>query len=373
MSVRSESSDVTFTTMSPNTLINDRYRLIDIIEHGDTGSVWVAFDVVLDREVAVKEIRPGRRAGRIRRLKREARSSARLSHPGVVPIHDVVEQGSRVWVVMKYVRAPSLQEIIDRDGPMAPGRAAEIGRQTLEALEAGHRAGVMHRAVRPSKILVTPENRVVLIGFGLARPTDTTGYSPPEGLSEGPAYDLWSLGATLYAAVEGHAPQNEAVREPRNAGPLSGVLKGLLTREPALRMTGAEALPLLAGISTAPPSLTSPGKNPQWDATVVFRASETGGDYEPVDWNLPVSLTKKHRHDSYVLKTSSRKPEPVQPPPAEEPRSVWQAFAEGFGGIFGLGGRRHEQLPPFESTLADDVHELCLALGLVHHDERPRE
>jgi hypothetical protein len=129
-------------------------------------------------------------------------------------------------------------------------------------------------------------------------------------------------------------------------------------------MTGAEALPLLAGISTVRPRA---GKN---DA-VVIRASETGGDYEPVDWNVPVSLTKKHRHDSFILKTTSRKP--VPPVPVEEHRSLWQAFADGLGGIFGVGGRRHEPLPPFESTLADDVHELCLTLGLSPNSERFRE
>jgi serine/threonine protein kinase len=372
MSVRAESSDVTCTAMSTNMLIKNRYRLVRTIKPGDGGSVWVAVDVQSDREVVVKEIRPRRRAAFVPRLIHEARLSARLRHPGVVEVHEVVKQDSRVWVVMDYVQAPSLQDIIDHEGPMPPNRAAAIGRQTLEALEAGHQAGVMHRAVRPSKILVAPDDQVFLIGFGLARLTDTAdpGYSPPEEATEGPASDLWSLGATLYAAVEGHAPLERPLQSgSRKAGPLSAVLEGLLIREPERRMTGAQALPLLADISTASPSLP-PGK----DGTVVFRAAEPGWGHEPVDWNRPVSLTKGHRHDSHILRATGRKAEPVQTVPVEEPRSIWQAFAEGFGGIFGVvGGRRREPLPPFESTLADDVHELCLALGLSPDTERFRE
>ncbi|MEO5875747.1 MAG: serine/threonine-protein kinase [Streptosporangiaceae bacterium] len=352
-------------------LIGGRYRLSGELGHGSAGSVWRALDVTLDREVVVREI-PVREE-----WMREARVSARLSHPGVVSILDVIEQESRLWIVMEYIRAASLQEIIDRDGPIAPRRVAEIGRQVLEALRAGHRKGIVHRDVRPSNVLITPEDRVVLLDFGLPpveEPRDGSGYWPPEvvtGEPAGPASDLWSLGATLYAAVEGRAP-NEPGRLPRNAGPLTGVLEGLLVREPALRMTGDQALPLLTDLSDAPPRTAHPGKETQWDAAVVFQA--TGDpDFEPVNWNLPVSRHKKHRHDPYILKTTTRQPVPPEPEPEPERRSPLRAFADGFGGVFGAVGHRSEPLPPFEATLADDVHELCVALGLTADSERFRE
>jgi serine/threonine protein kinase len=243
------------------------------------GTVWKAHDELLDRDVAVKEvllppeIGETERAQRYARTIREARSAARLSHPGVVTVHDVVEHEGRPWIVMELVSAPSLQNVIDTEGPLAPLRVAELGRQVLAALGAAHAAGIVHRDVKPSNVLMA-EDRAVVTDFGIAAlegDATLTGtgvligspaYIAPErarGESSGPAGDLWALGATLYAAVEGRSPYErsgpvstlaailaEEPPPPRNAGPLTAVLAGLLRRNPADRISAVEADRLLA-------------------------------------------------------------------------------------------------------------------------------
>jgi serine/threonine protein kinase len=286
-------------------LLGNRYQLFDAIGRGGMGVVWRAKDVMLDREVAVKEVSFGPGLSRserdilYQRTLREARASARLNHPNVVIVHDVVEQDSRPWIVMELVRAESLQDIIDREGTIAPWRAADIGRQVLEALRAAHRLGILHRDVKPSNILITAQNRVVLTDFGIAQMEgDVTltqtglvmgspAYIPPErvqGERAVPASDLWSLGATLYAAVEGRAPYErpdamaalsaaltEQVPPPRNAGQLTRVLEGLLVRQPALRMTGEQAAPLLRDVSASQPNPVPVAQATQFDETILDR------------------------------------------------------------------------------------------------------
>ncbi|GAB2849389.1 hypothetical protein GCM10022221_56030 [Actinocorallia aurea] len=282
-------------------LLGGRYRLLGEIGRGGMGAVWRARDTMLDRDIAVKEVTfgPGlsHREKEIlkQRTLREAKASARLNHPNVVTVHDVVEEEGRPWIVMELVPAPSLQDILDTERTIEPHRAAEIGVQVLEALRAAHARGILHRDVKPSNILITDgvPARVVLTDFGIAQMEgDVTltqtglvmgspAYIPPErvqGERATAASDLWSLGATLFAAVEGYAPYerpdamaalsaalSEPVPRPRNAGRLTRVLEGLLTREPSARMTGEQALPLLSDVSTSRP-------NPmptQFDETVL--------------------------------------------------------------------------------------------------------
>jgi len=191
------------------------------------GTVWRAWDEVLDREVAVKELRisdglpPDERAKAYQRTHREARTAARLSHPGLVTVFDVAEEDGRPWIIMELVPARSLDQIIAHDGPLPPERAADAGRQLLAALATAHAAGVLHRDVKPSNVLLADGGRAVLTDFGIATfPGDpkltqtgmvmgSPGFTAPEriqGHPATPASDLWSLGATLYAAVEGHGP-----------------------------------------------------------------------------------------------------------------------------------------------------------------------
>src|SRR3954453_4232051 len=255
-------------------LVAERYRLLEPVGAGGMGRVWLARDEMLDRDVAVKEFVPpdwmtDEEQERLRdRTLREARSAARLNHPHVVRIYDVVHADGLPWIVMEYVPSRSLHQVIAEDGPFEPVRAARIGLDVLDALTAAHQAGVLHRDVKPHNVLISPDGRVVLTDFGLATFVDdgaVTGpglvvgspqYVSPERARDGASTvesDLWSLGATLYAAVEGRSPYaresamatlmslaTEEPDPPQRAGLLAPVLTGLLRREPVDRLTGDE-------------------------------------------------------------------------------------------------------------------------------------
>ncbi|MFY1656207.1 protein kinase domain-containing protein [Micromonospora sp. WMMD1274] len=269
-------------------LIAGRYRLLELVGRGGMGQVWRARDEELQREVAVKQVVPpnwlaeNERDELRARTLREARTSARLNHPNVVRVYDVVRVQGEPWLIMEYVPSRSLQEIIESDGPLPPGRAAEIGLSVLAALRAAHDAGVLHRDVKPANVLLARDGRVLLTDFGLAvfeggdgamtRPGLVLGspqYVAPERAAEGVSSveaDMWSLGATLHAAVEGRSPYARstamatlaalATRPPDpapHAGPLMPVLAGLLRRDPRTRLGHRETARLLgvAAVSEA--------------------------------------------------------------------------------------------------------------------------
>ena len=261
-------------------VVAGRYELLDLVGHGAMGTVWRARDLRLDRQVAVKEVcLPGPMTSQDRsvlreRSLREARVAARLTHPGVVTVHDVIEAEGSPWIIMELVPSRSLAQVLAEDGPLSPARAAALGMTLLEALGSAHAAGVVHRDVKPGNILVSPEDRAVLTDFGIAtldgdpRLTQagmvmgTPGFCAPErirGEPASPASDLWSLGATLYAAVEGRGPfegQGSAMAvlasivhgDPppaTRAGSLEPVILALMKRDPAARPDAAGARRLL--------------------------------------------------------------------------------------------------------------------------------
>ncbi|WP_249375033.1 serine/threonine-protein kinase [Streptomyces sp. I05A-00742] len=260
-------------------LLAGRYRLLGRLGSGGMGVVWHAFDKVLGREVAVKEVRAPEhlREADVRvlhaRLVQEARAAARISHPCVITVHDVVEEHGRPWIVMELVRGRSLADVLEHDGLLPPPEAARVGSAVLRALRSAHSAGVLHRDVKPANVLLEDGGRVVLTDFGIAlvegagtltRTGDVIGspdYLAPEralGKHPGTPSDLWSLGATLYAAVEGMSPFRRAsalgtlqavVHEdpppPRRAGALAPLLLGLLRKDPQTRMGSVEAQRLL--------------------------------------------------------------------------------------------------------------------------------
>ncbi|WP_214320112.1 serine/threonine protein kinase [Nonomuraea sediminis] len=260
-------------SQSQGRLIGRRYRLMSPVGRGGMGMVWHAHDVLLDRDVAVKELilpygldHAGKQVAH-RRMLREARSAARLTHPGIVTVHDVVEEDGRPWIVMELVRAWSLEQAVRQSGPLPVVQAAEIGIRVLDALRHAHAAGILHRDIKPGNVLLTSD-RVVLTDFGIAAiEGDVTitqtgllmgspAYIPPERLSGQPitvAADLWSFGATLYAAVEGHPPYEgpdaiavlgAVLTQPpigaQRAGALLPVIDGLLRKDPAERLTAEQ-------------------------------------------------------------------------------------------------------------------------------------
>jgi serine/threonine protein kinase len=249
--------------------VGARYTLQSSVGSGGMGTVWRAFDELLRREVAVKEVLlpPGipapERSVLCERTLREARAAAALNHPSVIRVYDVVNDGDRPWIVMELLDAASLADTLRDEGPLAYDRVAEIGLAVLGALEAAHRVGVLHRDVKPGNVLLGTDGRVTLTDFGVARspnesPLTSTGlllgspqYIAPErarGRPFGPSSDLFSLGATLYTAVEGRPPfdrgdplptMTAVVVEPPDqmafAGPLMPVLLGLLEKDPQQR------------------------------------------------------------------------------------------------------------------------------------------
>lgn len=273
-------------------LVAGRYRLLSPLGSGGMGTVWRAQDELLGRPVAVKEvIFPHGLSDEDRnvlreRTRREARAAARLDHPSAVTVFDVVEEGGAPYLVMELVEAQTLSHVVRTDGPLSPQRTAQIGLALLGALEAAHRQGILHRDVKPGNVLLGPGGRVVLTDFGIASSPGesaitSTGlllgspaYIAPErarGESPGPASDLWSLGATLFTAVEGRPPYDggdplttvTAVVTGEHApfvhaGPLQRVLEGLLGRDPATRFGVVEAQRELHKVATAaaPPHLS---------------------------------------------------------------------------------------------------------------------
>jgi serine/threonine protein kinase len=269
-------------------LVAGRYRVVERLGRGGMGTVWRAVDETLRREVAVKELRsfndadPRDLAAQRLRMEREARAAARVRHPHVVGVYDVTEHEGRPVIVMELVDGPSLGGLLQEHGAMEPVPAARIGAQVMDALAAAHAAGVLHRDVKPGNILLERSGRVVLTDFGIAameEPDDgastrltrsgevigSLDYLAPEraqGGEPGAAADVWALGATLYAAVEGVSPfrrtstwstitaiVSDPLPPPRRAGPLAPALAELLEKDPALRADAVRAAELLHAVA----------------------------------------------------------------------------------------------------------------------------
>jgi eukaryotic-like serine/threonine-protein kinase len=298
-------------------VIAGRYRLQAPIGRGAMGVVWRAHDQLLDREVAVKEVQiaetltDAERANAYQRTLREAKTAARLNHPAVVTVYDVCQDEGRPWIVMQLVSAQSLDQLLAASGPLSPRRAAEMARQLLSALSVAHAAGVMHRDVKPSNVLLGSDDRAVLTDFGIAtfqgdsKLTQTgmvmgsPGFTAPErirGEDASAASDLWSLGATLFAAVEGHGPFekrggaittmsaiiNEDAPDAPDAGALGPVIAALLRREPADRPDASAAARMITDVLPLLPDRT-PASPIGYEATVLSASPRPA----PPGWAQP--------------------------------------------------------------------------------------
>ncbi|MBT2376564.1 serine/threonine protein kinase [Streptomyces sp. CB00316] len=292
-------------------LLAGRYRLGEVLGRGGMGTVWRAADETLGRTVAVKELRfpsaidEDEKRRLITRTLREAKAIARIRNNGAVTVYDVVDEDDRPWIVMELIEGKSLAEAIREDGTLTPRRAAEVGLAILDVLRSAHREGILHRDVKPSNVLIAEDGRVVLTDFGIAQvegdPSVTStgmlvgapSYISPErarGHKPGPPADLWSLGGLLYASVEGCPPYDkgsaiatltavmtEPLDPPKNAGPLTEAIYGLLARDPDQRLDDRGARALLNKVINAPDA----PEVPPADSTQVMALPVVPADAEP--------------------------------------------------------------------------------------------
>ncbi|WP_199486679.1 serine/threonine-protein kinase [Actinomadura logoneensis] len=399
-----------------------RYRLLSEAGRGGMGTVWRAHDQLLDRDVAVKEVRlparltAGERRLACRRMLEEARATAALRHPGVVEVYDIVMEDGRPWIIMELLRARSLHAVLAQDGPLPPARVAEIGLALLSVLRAAHAEGILHRDVKPSNVLLCDDGRVLLTDFGLAvhtsggvhggtatsaakgttaaqgttAATGATGdaaadgggslrcggglddtlvagiegspaYLAPErvrGRPSTPASDLWSLGATLYAAVEGRSPflrchalaSMVAVllgeyEPPRAARALAPVVYGLLREDPAERLSADAVERLLRdALRTLPaaPATCGAGAAPGWSAPPGRGEAAPGS--APNAPATPRTPKAPDTPDETIIADDSDEShdsdEPYEPDDSADPRVPLQIPASKrprFGALLGLG------------------------------------
>lgn len=380
-------------------VIGGRYLLLNQLGSGGMGHVWLAHDQRLACEVALKEIvfrDPGEsgrdRSARVARARAEARHAAGLrGHPHVVTVHDVLEHEGLPWIVMEYVSgALDLSALIALRGALAPAECARIGLAVLDALTAGHERGVMHRDVKPANILLAPDRagspyaRVLLTDYGISVQPDggetrytltsalvgTAGYLAPERTRGGPptaAADLFSLGCTLYCAVEGHGPFDResglaaltavVLEEPRpmlRAGALEPLLAAMLVKDPVHRITAEETAAALSAILTPrsrPRTLLDPGSEPPWAGGATHTAPSRD---RPVP-EAPQSHGSGSQWyaPSAGQESSSAPPRAGSPgtwPPAREPSAAgpagppdpWTA-GQGYGPPAAAPGRRRRR------------------------------
>ncbi|MFB9923819.1 serine/threonine-protein kinase [Amycolatopsis halotolerans] len=270
-------------------MIAGHYRLVEHIGSGAMGVVWRAVDVRLERSVAIKQILPqpgvseAERDNMRQRAMREAKNAARFQHPNAIVVFDVAEHGGDPCLVMEYLNGPSLSAVLSEQGTLPVGQVARIGEQVAAALVAAHRAGIVHRDVKPGNILIDETGTAKITDFGISRAAGdmtltqtgliggTPAYLAPElarGADPVPSSDVFALGATLYQAIEGQTPYgnttnqlallyaaaNGQVNPPTQAGPATALLMSLLRSEASERPSMAEARERLASLATGEPA-----------------------------------------------------------------------------------------------------------------------
>ena len=352
-------------------LIGGRSRLAAALGQGSTGTVWHARDEFLRRDVAIKEIRlpPGlsdAEQDHLRqRMLREARGAARLSHPAVATVHDVAEDLGRPWIVMELLHGRPLDRVIADDGPLPPATAARIGQPLLAALTAAHAAGVLHRDVKPGNVMLADDGNAVLADFGLAAidgdpsltqtgtVVGTPAFTAPgriRGETATPASDLWSLGTTLYAAVKGKGPYDhhrgviatiaaiatDDPPPPKTAGPLTGAITALLSRDPAARPSAAAATLMLNEAADTPAA--APGPPHPRPRTPARAAGATRGMRRWQHW--PASPSRSPSPSGRC-----RTPQHRTPQRCRDPCQIIQPSRPPRPGLANRSGARHHLRP----------------------------
>lgn len=373
--------------------VDDRYHLIEVLDEGGMGILWRAEDLISERFVTVKELRfpepldHMQRRALAARVRREARAMAAVDHPGLARVVDVVDDGDRPWVVTELIEAPTLEDVVRRDGPMDPQHAAVLGIRLLDVLEAAGDQDMVHRFLQPSKVFVEPDDRVRLADFGIAcligdpsvarsGAVGAVSFMSPEQ-SGTPESDIWSLGAVLYYAVEGIEPfpgadsaavleavASDPPRTPVAAGPLRRVIELTLQKDPSERPS-ADELRALLEVAAGP---LAPQPEPEADDadedTIVWSdADAADGPFQLHLAGVPAPAATNGAGDHAETNGHSSPPEglaepPVAPPVEERPPvprlSPREAMARMFSPdpgtppvLFTLEEEHREPAPPW--------------------------
>ncbi|MFJ6675161.1 serine/threonine-protein kinase [Actinosynnema sp. NPDC091369] len=372
-------------------LVAGRYRLGRRIGSGAMGIVWQAHDERLHRTVAVKQLllQPGLAESDTdeakRRAMREGRIAARLQHPHAIAVYDVAEDDGQPWLVMEYLPSKSLSTALSERGTLPPRDVASIGSQVASALAAAHNAGIVHRDIKPGNILLGNEGTVKITDFGISRATGdvtvtatgmlagTPAYLAPEvakGYDPGPPSDVFSLGSTLYAAIEGappfglnentiallHQVASGKVVPPKQAGPLTALLMRLLRAEPEDRPTMAEAREALAAVAAGRAAPEFPMALPQthppsWQGAPV-QAQPTRALTPSAQQNPQVASSTPPHSATRVA------PAPTPPPAAQRQVGATPPPARPFGASRPAGG-------PMRNKRSAAVTALAIAAAAV--------
>ena len=342
--------------------VGGRYLLKEQLGSGGMGVVWLAHDELLHREVAVKQLKlpdlaPAASEVARTRAMREARIAARLQHPNAIAVYDVVVEDDLPWIVMEYLPSRSLAALLEERGPLTPAEAARIGEKTAKALAAAHAAGIVHRDVKPGNVLIGHDGAVKLTDFGISRATGDVTVTEAGAIAGTPAYlapevargeapdarsDVFSLGATLFAAVESRSPYGDsdnnlgllyraatgALERPTRAGSLLRPLTLLLAVDPAVRPTAAQAAALLEVLPTEviPTPLGLPVQAPRPTPTARGPVPPPPSQSPVPTARGPVSQPPTAQGPVLPPPPTARGPVPTPPPtpaPAAKSRPRW--------------------------------------------------